>query len=248
MHPPPPPVPPAFPTDGCDAMTGVLRQFSAARTHACTAMALSWCAASFLWLLPRLWVSPMLPFVNHHPAPSEVWCSPILLPLWLRWSMDHAPCLRLDAVIVRVMKSRRAMEHRQLVADVIDLLKGRFQPSPDDIKKRIESLIEREYMERSQQSRCVQPTHVECEPVQSSRRLACREQNECWACLIPIHVADMLGGAPEGYRIQWHWPCNPTEPSHKYTRSSKPGDGLLNVGHLWGLPIRRSQSCSISFN
>jgi|Transcript_52290 cullin 3 len=70
-----------------------------------------------------------------------------------RSKVDEDRKWQLDAVIVRVMKSRRAMEHRQLVADVIDLLKGRFQPSPDDIKKRIESLIEREYMERSQQSR-----------------------------------------------------------------------------------------------
>ena len=61
---------------------------------------------------------------------------------------------RLDAVIVRVMKSRKTMEHRQLIMEVVELLKGRFQPSPEDIKKRIESLIEREYMERSQQTRC----------------------------------------------------------------------------------------------
>eukprot|EP00667_Euglena_gracilis_P004441 EG_transcript_4463 len=70
-----------------------------------------------------------------------------------RVKVDEDRKWQLDAVIVRVMKSRKAMEHRQLVLEVIELLKGRFQPSPEDIKKRIESLIEREYMERSQQSR-----------------------------------------------------------------------------------------------
>eukprot|EP00668_Euglena_longa_P028826 GGOE01036153.1.p1 GENE.GGOE01036153.1~~GGOE01036153.1.p1 ORF type:complete len:746 (-),score=233.76 GGOE01036153.1:273-2510(-) len=70
-----------------------------------------------------------------------------------RTKVDEDRKWQLDAVIVRVMKSRKAMEHRQLVLEVIELLKGRFQSSPEDIKKRIESLIEREYMERSQQSR-----------------------------------------------------------------------------------------------
>ncbi len=44
--------------------------------------------------------------------------------------------------------------------EVVELLKGRFQPSPEDIKKRIESLIEREYMERSAQSRCGTPVEL----------------------------------------------------------------------------------------
>eukprot|EP00669_Euglena_mutabilis_P007461 TRINITY_DN2744_c0_g1_i2.p1 TRINITY_DN2744_c0_g1~~TRINITY_DN2744_c0_g1_i2.p1 ORF type:complete len:745 (+),score=305.73 TRINITY_DN2744_c0_g1_i2:43-2277(+) len=70
-----------------------------------------------------------------------------------RTKVDEDRKWQLDAVIVRVMKSRKAMEHRQLVMEAVELLKGRFQPSPEDIKKRIESLIEREYLERSPQSR-----------------------------------------------------------------------------------------------
>jgi cullin 3 len=60
---------------------------------------------------------------------------------------------QLDAVIVRVMKTRKTLEHRMLVMEVTRLLSGRFAPSPDDIKKRIEDLIDREYLERSSESR-----------------------------------------------------------------------------------------------
>eukprot|EP01012_Entosiphon_sulcatum_P032361 TRINITY_DN4116_c0_g1_i1.p1 TRINITY_DN4116_c0_g1~~TRINITY_DN4116_c0_g1_i1.p1 ORF type:complete len:748 (-),score=145.49 TRINITY_DN4116_c0_g1_i1:82-2325(-) len=70
-----------------------------------------------------------------------------------RTKVDEDRKWQLDAVIVRVMKTRKVMEHRNLVADVVRQLQGRFNPSPDDIKKRIESLIEREYMERSKDSR-----------------------------------------------------------------------------------------------
>jgi cullin 3 len=58
-----------------------------------------------------------------------------------------------EAVIVRVMKSRKTLEHNQLVMEVTRHLTSRFQPSPTLIKQRIEKLIEREYLERSQQDR-----------------------------------------------------------------------------------------------
>ncbi|KAF0973036.1 hypothetical protein FDP41_008700 [Naegleria fowleri] len=59
----------------------------------------------------------------------------------------------LDAAIVRIMKARKTLEHRDLVIEVTKQLQQRFMPSPDMIKKRIESLIEREYLERSTESR-----------------------------------------------------------------------------------------------
>jgi len=58
-----------------------------------------------------------------------------------------------EAVIVRIMKSRKHLEHNQLVMEVTRHLTSRFQPSPTLIKQRIEKLIEREYLERSQQDR-----------------------------------------------------------------------------------------------
>eukprot|EP00406_Dinophysis_acuminata_P006786 CAMPEP_0179220922 /NCGR_PEP_ID=MMETSP0797-20121207/5897_1 /TAXON_ID=47934 /ORGANISM="Dinophysis acuminata, Strain DAEP01" /LENGTH=750 /DNA_ID=CAMNT_0020927633 /DNA_START=123 /DNA_END=2375 /DNA_ORIENTATION=- len=60
-----------------------------------------------------------------------------------------------EAVVVRIMKSRKTLEHNQLVMEVTRLLTSRFQPSPTLIKQRIEKLIEREYLERSQQDRRV---------------------------------------------------------------------------------------------
>jgi cullin 3 len=60
-----------------------------------------------------------------------------------------------EAVIVRIMKSRKTLEHNQLVMEVTRHLTSRFQPLPNLIKQRIEKLIEREYLERSQQDRRV---------------------------------------------------------------------------------------------
>ncbi|CAK9101449.1 Cullin-3 (CUL-3) (Cullin-C) [Durusdinium trenchii] len=60
-----------------------------------------------------------------------------------------------EAVVVRVMKSRKTLEHNQLVMEVTRHLTARFQPSPTLIKQRIEKLIEREYLERSQADRRV---------------------------------------------------------------------------------------------
>eukprot|EP01010_Urceolus_cornutus_P005564 NODE_97_length_2481_cov_274.176398_g77_i0.p1 GENE.NODE_97_length_2481_cov_274.176398_g77_i0~~NODE_97_length_2481_cov_274.176398_g77_i0.p1 ORF type:complete len:741 (-),score=191.97 NODE_97_length_2481_cov_274.176398_g77_i0:134-2356(-) len=70
-----------------------------------------------------------------------------------RSKVDEDRKWQLDAVIVRVMKSRKVMEHRMLIVEIIRQVSGRFTPSPDEIKKRIESLIERDYMQRSPESR-----------------------------------------------------------------------------------------------
>ena len=53
-----------------------------------------------------------------------------------------------DATIVRIMKTRKTMTHSELMSQVIEHL--RFPATFPDIKKRVESLIEREYMERSE--------------------------------------------------------------------------------------------------
>ena len=57
----------------------------------------------------------------------------------------------IDAVLVRIMKARKTILHQQLVPQVLEQLKIPAQPS--DLKKRIETLIEREYFERDQKDR-----------------------------------------------------------------------------------------------
>jgi len=54
-----------------------------------------------------------------------------------------------EAAIVRVMKNRKSLDHNNLVTEVISQLQGRFSPAPAMIKKRIEALIDREYLERA---------------------------------------------------------------------------------------------------
>ena len=55
-----------------------------------------------------------------------------------------------EAAIVRIMKARRRSDHNDLIAEVTKQLSVRFTPTPQFIKKRIESLIEREYLERAE--------------------------------------------------------------------------------------------------
>ena len=52
-----------------------------------------------------------------------------------------------EAALVRIMKSRKKMKFADLRLEVVTLMQT-FKPDDALIKKRIESLIEREYMER----------------------------------------------------------------------------------------------------
>ncbi|KAF5377370.1 hypothetical protein D9757_008038 [Collybiopsis confluens] len=62
--------------------------------------------------------------------------------------MDEERRHQIEACIVRIMKDRKHMSHNELVNEVTRLLASRFQPNPLLVKKRIEVLIEREYLER----------------------------------------------------------------------------------------------------
>ncbi|BGP30931.1 hypothetical protein JCM10296v2_002693 [Rhodotorula toruloides] len=67
--------------------------------------------------------------------------------------VDEARNTQCDACIVRVMKDRKQLQHMDLVNEVIRQLSHRFQPTPQMIKKSIERLIEKEYLERDDEDR-----------------------------------------------------------------------------------------------
>ncbi|KAJ1862309.1 ubiquitin ligase (cullin) of SCF [Coemansia sp. RSA 2703] len=59
--------------------------------------------------------------------------------------------LTIQAAIVRIMKTRKTLSHRQLVEDTISQIKL-FQAAVGDIKKAIDVLIDKEYLKRSDEN------------------------------------------------------------------------------------------------
>jgi cullin 3 len=70
-----------------------------------------------------------------------------------RSKVDEDRKHEIEAAIVRIMKARKQMSHSNLVTEVTEQLRSRFMPSPVIIKKRIEALIEREYLARTDMDR-----------------------------------------------------------------------------------------------
>lgn len=88
-------------------------------------------------VIPRLTVVDNSPEVNHAQDKA------------IQLQRRH----QMDASIVRIMKTRKTSKHARLVAEVISQLSARFKPKPNDIKKRIEALIELAYLERDPDNR-----------------------------------------------------------------------------------------------
>jgi cullin 3 len=59
----------------------------------------------------------------------------------------------IEAAIVRIMKARKKLDHNALMSEVTKQISNRFPADATFIKRRIESLIEREYIERDQENR-----------------------------------------------------------------------------------------------
>ncbi|XP_066998802.1 cullin-2 [Anabrus simplex] len=67
-------------------------------------------------------------------------------------SVDEDRKLYLQAAIVRIMKSRKLLKHNALIQEVLSQAKGTFSPSISMIKKCIEALIDKQYIERTPNS------------------------------------------------------------------------------------------------
>ncbi|KAK3194026.1 hypothetical protein Dsin_025336 [Dipteronia sinensis] len=58
----------------------------------------------------------------------------------------------IDAAIVRIMKSRKVLDRQQLVSECVEQLSRMFKPDIKAIKKRMEDLISRDYLERDKEN------------------------------------------------------------------------------------------------
>lgn len=63
-------------------------------------------------------------------------------------SVDEDRKLYLQATIVRIMKARKVLKHNTLIQEVISQSRTRFSPKISMIKKCIEALIDKQYIER----------------------------------------------------------------------------------------------------
>ncbi|PRQ18301.1 putative cullin protein, neddylation [Rosa chinensis] len=61
----------------------------------------------------------------------------------------------IDAAIVRIMKSQKVFGHQELVIECVEQLRHMFKPDIKTIKKRIEDLITRDYLERDKENQKV---------------------------------------------------------------------------------------------
>lgn len=65
-------------------------------------------------------------------------------------AIDQDRQASIDAAIVRIMKSRKKVMYEALKAATFSSLVKHFRPNVADFKKRIEHLIERDYMTRDE--------------------------------------------------------------------------------------------------
>ncbi|KAL8031552.1 hypothetical protein ABFX02_13G033600 [Erythranthe guttata] len=62
--------------------------------------------------------------------------------------VDNDRRYSIDAALVRIMKGRKILGHQQLILECVEMLSHMFKPDVKVIKKRIEDLLARDYLER----------------------------------------------------------------------------------------------------
>lgn len=65
-------------------------------------------------------------------------------------SVDEDRKFVYQATIVRLMKARKTMKHQALIQDVAQTISSKFTPKVAEIKKAIDYLIDKEYLERGE--------------------------------------------------------------------------------------------------
>lgn len=62
--------------------------------------------------------------------------------------IDDSRVYATDAAIVRIMKGTKKMTHEELLVETIRALERSFQLQPKTFKRRVDDLIEREFIKR----------------------------------------------------------------------------------------------------
>jgi len=68
-------------------------------------------------------------------------------------TVDEDRKFAIQASIVRIMKARKTLKNQILIQEVITQISQRFNPKIQDIKKSIDTLLEKEYIERVEGTR-----------------------------------------------------------------------------------------------